>query len=959
MFLARKGPILRGTMSTFPHRTVLAAGLAIAILIVATPLHADEADDQFAVAAGHYDSQRWKLAVEEFQKFQEKYPGDQRMHKSVFYLGEAMIQLGKVDEARDHFRKYIGLEPDGKHAKPAMFRAAEAAYLASNFDAAKPELEAFLKKYSNDRLNAYVLPYLGDIALAKDDMPAAVGYFREGLKRFPDGKLQDDCRFGLGRALEKQNQLEEAERLYLAVAGKPGSLLADASQFHLGALHYAAGRYDQALESFAAFEDRLATSAWQPNARLGQGSTLLKLNRPAEAIKPFDAVLATPSIGDELLQQALRGKVQAALQLKDYAGVDRDAGEFEKRFPRSSLGDEVRRMLARSLVERKDYAQAVALLEPLASSNHPGQPGLENHYLLAVSYEGLKRYDDALAALLPVVDVAAGQLKADVQLTLGSLFLAQKKYADAIGPLEAFVQGKPTGDTAAKALGELAICYARTGQLDKAKTLYAELVEKYPQHAVIAPTTEHLAEAAYDANDAAWSAELSGRLTVPGNSAEYELKGKLGLGWSQFKAGKLPEAAVTFEDVLKGNPPEAVAAEASLIRGRILEQLGQSEPALALYDQLIEKHPGSKQHVDALLAAARLRAKLKQNDQAATLYERLARDYPQFAKLDAVIYEWAWALQELGKPEEAGRLFDRLRKEFPQSRFWADATCRLAQRAFDAKDYDAATKLLDEVLNPPTAAVGPASPTEPKVREYAMFLRGQIIAAKLDWPNVREAFEAMLKEFPETQRRLIAEFWVAEAFYRQADYAAAGPRLEQLAQQIKDQREPWMAMIPLRHAQVLAQQNQWTDAYAIATKIPADFANFGQQYEVDYLLGRCLANQANFEAARQAYGRVINSPSGAKTETAAMAQFMIGESFFHQKNYEAAYREFLKVDILYAFPIWQAGALLQAGKCHELLGEGKQAIELYQRILKNYPNTTFSEQAAQRLKNPKKTASPE
>ena len=191
-----------------------------------------------------------------------------------------------------------------------------------------PTWRASWRSIPNDRLIAYVLPYLGDIALSNHDFAAAAGYFRDGLKRFPDGQMQDDCRFGLGRALEKQNQTEEAERLFLAVAGKPGSPLADAAQFHLGALQYAAGRYDQALESFAAFEDRLAASSWQPNARLGRGLALLKLNRPAEAVKQFDAVLATPSAGAELFQQAARGKVQAALQMKDYAAVDRDVADF-------------------------------------------------------------------------------------------------------------------------------------------------------------------------------------------------------------------------------------------------------------------------------------------------------------------------------------------------------------------------------------------------------------------------------------------------------------------------------------------------------------------------------------------------------------------------------------------------------------------------------------------------------
>jgi len=145
-----------------------------------------------------------------------------------------------------------------------------------------------------------------------------------------------------------------------------------------------------------------------------------------------------------------------------------------------------------------------------------------------------------------------------------------------------------------------------------------------------------------------------------------------------------------------------------------------------------------------------------------------------------VLYEWAWALQELNQPDDAARLFERLRKEYPQGRFWADATCRLAQRAFDAKDYAVAGGLVDEVL---------AGKTDPKVREYAMFLRGQIAVAKTDWPKVREVFTTMLKEFSRQRAAAGRRVWIAEAYYRQADYAAAGPRLERLAPQLVDKRE--------------------------------------------------------------------------------------------------------------------------------------------------------------------------
>jgi cellulose synthase operon protein C len=187
-------------MWTIACRTLVVTLAVGAALTPATAARADQADDRFAVAAGHYDRQQWKLAVEEFQAFLQTYPDDRRANQCVFFLGEALLQVGKFDDARERFRQYADREPEGKHVRAALFRAGEAAYLTGKFDAAKPDLEAFLAKYPGDRLGAYALPYLGDIASAGNDA-AAAGYFRDGLARFPDGAMQDDCRCGLARAL--------------------------------------------------------------------------------------------------------------------------------------------------------------------------------------------------------------------------------------------------------------------------------------------------------------------------------------------------------------------------------------------------------------------------------------------------------------------------------------------------------------------------------------------------------------------------------------------------------------------------------------------------------------------------------------------------------------------------------------------------------------------------------------
>ena len=993
-------------------------GFLLGILLAASSARADEADDQYAVAAGHYAQGRWKFAAEEFETFLARFPKDGRSTESLFFLGEALVQLGRREEAHRRFQEYLRRDPSGQHTRSALFGVGESAYLAGRFADAKPPLRQFLEKYPNDALNARVLPYLGEIAIEEKDLAGAEQYYRQGLSRFPDGSLQDDCRFGLARALEKQDKNGEAEKFYLALAGKPSSRLAADAQLRLGAVQYALGKYAEAAESFAAFEAKFGQSTQAPTARLNRGWALLKLGRPAEAAAVFERVVSDPKLaldaryglglarkdqkdwsaaaktlveaaaadpnsrlapairfhaGDALLHEgnyaaarqqfeavlrspsgemewiadAMLGIVQAALRQKDYDAVDRQAAEFLRRFPTSPLQSEVQRLVARGLIERKQYQKAAERLEPRLANGASGEQAMEERFLLALAYEGLKRYADALSALGPVLTSAPDPLKGDARFTQAAVLVAMKRFGEAIAPLEAFLASRPAAEAALKARCHLAICLARTKKLDQAKKLYAELSEKHAQHEWIVPTTEHLAEAAYEAGDTAWSKALFARLAKEGPAADRQLAGLAGLGWSQFKAGQLEEAAATLGQVLAKGPEAAVAAETALLRGQILEKSKQPEGALAMYDMVIDRYPTSKEMPQALLSAARLRHSLHQDERAAALFERLSKQFPKLPEMDSVLYDWAWTLADQGKLPESSEAFERLRREFPQSRYWPDATLRLAQRAFAGKQYARARELADAAL---------ARKPEPTLRENAMFLLGQVAAAEEKWQESCEAFEALGKEFPSGSLRLLAEYGLAEAIFRLGDFEAARRRFEQLARDAQGRDASIPPLARLRQAQALAHQKKWEDAYRIASAMEEEFPGFAEQYEVDYVLGRCLANRAEFDKAREAYRRVIRSPGGAKTLSAANAQLLTGETYFHQKNFESALREYLKVEMLYAFPAVQAAALLQAGRCYEALHEWKQAAEVYARVVKNYGETSFAKEAAALLRAAEKRA---
>ena len=677
------------------------------------------------MAAGHYQHQDWKLAVEEFQTFLAAYPNERRANECVFFLGEALRQLGKFDEARRQFQTIRNREPKGRARRGRAVRRGRSRLSGGRTSPRQsPIWHSFLREISRRSAKRFRLALPGRHR-AVDRRRGRGGRLlsRRTASSFPTDACKTIAALGSAAPWRSRTRSEEAERLYAAVAGKPGSPLADAAQFHLGVVQYDSGKYDQALTSFSAFEGRLAKSPWRPNARLNCGLALLKLNRPNEAIKQFDAAMATPSADEEVVQQAVQGKIQAALaderlrRNRPRSGAVRETVSQQPAAP-ATCGE---CLPARSSSGKSRRGPSLCW-RPWLARFPPAAVGSKTSKT-AICWPSVTKGCSATkmpwrrcrrSSITP-----RGSLKSDAQLTCGTLLMALKRYAEAVAPLEAFLAEKPDG----RRRGESAwprwpSAMPAPNRSTRPRSVTPSLLEKYPRARF---DRSHDGAACRGGLRRRRRGMGGGIVETAGRGRRVgrvrAAKASSTLGWSQFKAGKLAEAAATLDELLKKNPPEAIAAEAAFLRGRILQELGQNESALAMYNLVIERYPGSRHRCDALLAAARLQAKLKQPAAAAATYQRLAADYPRFPKLDAAVYEWAWLMQDLGKPEDAARLFERLHKEYPQSRFWADATCRLALQALAAKDYQRAGALVgrghrQETRQRPIAAASRAAGRE-------------------------------------------------------------------------------------------------------------------------------------------------------------------------------------------------------------------------------------------------------
>jgi len=1086
---------------------------------------ANEADDQFAVAADHYSAKRWDLAVEDFRKFIQDYPDSTKHAKALYFEAESLMQLDRNAEAYSLFIDVLAEEPSASFARPALFGAAEAAMLSGQVNEAQVRLLQFQSQYPADKLNAKVLMYRGDLAIRAGDMAQAEQFYRESLQRFADQPSADQCRLDLAHVFEVQKQFDEADQVLHEVAQHDHSPWAEMALLQLGAKQLATNKPQAALELYEAIEKRFPNTPLLPQTHLGCGRALFQLGHYAEAAgvlapltydkqlgaaarywvamsqkeenklkaaaaekarqeeeaaqaaaaksaKEWVAAPSTPSSSSvasapqhpsdsrksilssrrdpqaaPIVQQPAPEVVAiqpteipnaekpiAEKQITDKPDAEKTSTEkaiaestpspspstLASSTPKSglqqppsaaasaSIDDQSRRrsamiryQQAEALVRAKQFDRAIGMLE-IGDNTGDDPSSLSNRYLLAIALQGAKRDDEALQTLddlsavlqakLVAADASFGQsptlahhsaaeksddgsvtppaalsqnaiadatpfpnnnnslseqdlealktLNDNVQLARATSLLAREKFAEAIVPLQIYLATPRKDAGAERARSALAICLATVGRAEEAQQELAELKSNHPGSTLIPATTDRVAQAAYAAGLYKAAAPLFSDLAADGNPPELVAKGLSGAAWCHLKAGENQAANEAFAKFLERFPNDPRAAEAALARCQGLEHEGLDDAAIQAYRQAIKTYAQSKQMPEMLLAAAKLYDRLQRPEGAAPFYQRLVADFPNSPDADAALYSWGWSLRDLGRGADADKVFQLLYENYPKSRFWPDAVFRLAERASQQSNPETADSLLKQLVNTDCPA---------PVLQHALYLQGQIAINAQQWSAAEQPLSRLVREFPQGSLTLAAEFWLAETAYRAGDYVLSSERFEALAPRVTDHTEVWTGIVPLRRAQILAQRKRWTEARVMAESIANDFPQFAQQYEADFLIGRCLAADGDFDGARAAYEKVIHSPSGGKTEIAAMAQWMIGESYFAQNDFATALRDYLRVEVVYSYPRWQAAALLQAAKCYQQLGQQQEAAELYAKVLQTYPQTEFVAEASQRL----------
>lgn len=931
------------------------------------------------LSAGKHDA-----ALAAFDELLAKHPKSKHAEVAGLNRAQVLYLANRYADAATAAEAFAKRFPDSAERPAATYFLALSQRAQEQNDPAIATLKDLLAKHPKSRYEVDATLLLGQTLEAQGKLDDAAAQYRNMLAIAPAAR-QGDARYSLGVALFKAGKYDEAAREFAAVAGGAEGAYAKVARLQLGLAQLAAGKTAEARKALSAVAAEDPARAAEANYGLAQCDIAEGKFAPAKEKLDGLLKLAPPPAN---AQQVAFDRALCLGELGKHEEAAADFAAYVAKNPKSPQATEATYRRAFSLHKLGKYDQSHALCEQVAKVGPSPLAGpaaeldAENLFLLA-KYEdaakaytalsgtaknaGAKRrfalrlgqcayfagdYARAVERLQPLTDDAEVAANADLSrgiFLLGDALLQQKKYPEASAALKKYADAtKSAAGDAVKAERQEAQFKLGLSQLGSDQ---AEAAGKTFAAVGAGPAdSQWTVRALFEAGQLAYkqqppkldqaSSALGKVLAFNGGNPPADLAAGATylLGWIDLENKKYDAAAERWQTVTTKFEKSSVAPDAAFQRGVALRLAGKDEDALAAFSAYVKTYPGDQQVAKAKQSAAACLTALKRDDEAKTLLASLAADKATAG--DAVLYDLAWAQKATKDDAGAQATYRRLIKEHAGSKLAPAARTELSEFLYNEKKYAEAAELLEAVATDVNA--------DPKTLAAAGYRLGWCYE-KL---GQHEKAAAAFGRFAEGDRARGNEDLAASALLQAGIAYAAGGKYDDAAKALSTALQKYpthkqASAALLKLGEVQADAGLFDESLATHAKFQEKHAADPFAHRAQFGIGWALENQKKYPQAREAYAKVIAANNG---ETAARAQFQMGETLLAEGKFDAAIPALLAVEDVYAYPKWSARALLEAGRAFEELKQMEQARQQYGAVVSKYKDAPEAALAQDRLK---------
>jgi TolA-binding protein len=659
------------------------------------------------------------------------------------------------------------------------------------------------------------------------------------------------------------------------------------------------------------------------------------------ALRDFRTKFPTHALTPDVLHILAGTEHQAG----DYAASAEHCAEFLQEYRSHNLAAAVSFLAAENAFLSKDYPQATEQYRAFLTA-FPGDPQADKARLrLGLALHRSNDLDAAVEQLQQVESFAAKQpLFLPALLTLGDIYFTRSEWKRAEDYYQAYVKQAGDADGIDDVVFKAAYAQQRQGKNEQAIKAYERVVKDFPESPHRLQALFETGQILVTANRPQEAAAVFERvLSEGGDDSRFASFALNHLAAIAGQKGDSQAAAGFYARAAKSADGGASASVAQLRQAQSLIGANAFKEAEDVLRRLLASDAKFAQAAEAKAQLAIALSRMDRHEEALAIIADVQRQSETIPpELRASLqYEKAWAERKLGREDAALQSYDALLALDASDDLSIHALLESAELAMKAKQFAQA----EDALKRLTARLAKAPKADyTAVREQCAYQSGACAFELGRHKEAADLFGAFVTQFPESELLASALYFAGESYFQAGRHEKAIDSFARVAAAGASEEVLGPSMLRLGESNAALQR--WPASEKAFADYLSRFPDAEVAYQARFGIGWARENQKQYDDAIREYEKVVANHNGP---TAARSQFQIGECLFAKGAFEEAIREFLKVDILYAYPQWSAAATFEAGRCFEKLGKTAEAKAHFQMVLDKYKDTEWSKSASQHL----------
>ena len=517
------------------------------------------------------------------------------------------------------------------------------------------------------------------------------------------------------------------------------------------------------------------------------------------------------------------------------------------------------------------------------------QYGLAWSYMKKGDYAAAQREFDSLG-------VRNDSLGFTALFQSGVLALLQNKPADAIARFDTLTERSPYDDIAENAYYQMGMAQYRLQHYPEARRSFQLASRLFPESKNRARSYRMLGETHVAQGDFSNAQYAFSRVRQLNASPDLLAPSMFKESICLYHLGRFKSSADLFSEFLKQFSKDERAPEAYVWRGEALYQDGKFAEAERSYSDALRRVPNNPKRIEAM-------------------------------------YGVAWTLFEQKKFSQAAASFDRFIEQYPNNERVVDATLRQADCFYFMGEYEKSSALYNSIND---------LQKNSRYAEYAAFQIAMSYIQRGETERGIERLRDFLSRFPSSLYNEVVQFNIGWTYFSKSQYQQAITEFRILINWYRESQ--LMPRVLFNMGDAFYNLHQYDSARAYYQLVPKEFP--ASPLVADALQGLQYTYEAEgkpIAAIAQIDTLLSSASSGVRQEDLLMKK---GDILFGQGDFGRAVIEYRKLLSMNQNSTDRAKTYYQLARAFEMENNTLQASVYYEKILSDYPEVDFAENAA-------------